>query len=103
MGQTNISIRIDEDLKTDAEALFAKLGLTLSSAVNVFFRQAVMRQMIPFSLVVKETDPRMRARKMFGEAFRAAQNDSIANSTDDMSFDDINDIIKECRAETSVQ
>jgi len=97
MGQTNISIRIDEDLKTDAEALFAKLGLTLSSATNIFFRQAVMRQMIPFSLVVKEADPRMRARKEFGEAFKTAQNDSIANSTDDMSLENINDIIKECR------
>jgi len=53
MGQTNISIRIDEDLKLDAEALFSKLGLTLSSATNIFYRQAVMRQMIPFILSVK--------------------------------------------------
>ena len=103
MGQTNISIRIDEDLKTDAEALFAKLGLTLSSATNIFFRQAVMRQMIPFSLVVKEPDQRMRARKEFGEAFKTVQNNSIANSTDSMSLENINDIIKECREETSVK
>ena len=62
-----------------------------------------MRQMIPFFLVVKEPDPRMRARKEFGEAFKTAQNDSIANSTVDMSLDNINDIIKECREETSVK
>lgn len=50
MSQTNISIRIDEDIKKDAETLFAKLGLNLSSAVNVFFRQAVREQAIPFQI-----------------------------------------------------
>jgi len=103
MGQTNISIRIDEDLKTDAEILFAKLGLTLSSATNIFYRQAVMRQKIPFSLSVKEPNLRTRARKEFGEAFKMAQNESITNSTDDMSLDAINDIIRKCREETNAK
>ena len=52
MAQTNISIRIDEDVKREAESLFSKLGLTLSSATNVFFRQAVRTQGIPFNLSV---------------------------------------------------
>ena len=50
MAQTNISIRIDEDIKKDAETLFAKLGLNLSSAVNVFFRQSITEQAIPFKI-----------------------------------------------------
>jgi addiction module RelB/DinJ family antitoxin len=50
MGQTNISIRIDEDVKKDAEILFTKLGLTLSAATNVFYRQAIRAQGIPFSV-----------------------------------------------------
>jgi len=53
MAHTNISIRIDEDIKRDAESLFAKLGLNMSSAVNVFFRQAVREQAIPFSIKAK--------------------------------------------------
>ncbi len=50
MAQTTISIRIDEDIKKEAEDLFTKLGLNLSSAVNVFFRQAVTEQAIPFQI-----------------------------------------------------
>ena len=53
MAQTNITIRIDEDIKKDAESLFAKLGLNMSSAVNVFFRQAVREQAMPFQIKVK--------------------------------------------------
>ena len=50
MAQTNLTIRIDEDIKRDAESLFNKIGLTLSSAINVFFRQAIREQSIPFEL-----------------------------------------------------
>lgn len=52
MAQTNLTIRIDEDLKRDAETLFNKIGLNMSSAINVFFRQAVGAQAIPFELKV---------------------------------------------------
>jgi len=50
MTQTNLTIRIDEKLKSDAETLFNRIGLNLSSAINVFFRQAVGAQAIPFEL-----------------------------------------------------
>ena len=60
MGQTSISIRVDEDVKREAETLFAKLGLTLSSATNVFFRQAVRTQSIPFWLSAEETTAETR-------------------------------------------
>ena len=50
MAQTNLTIRIDEELKKDAEILFNRIGLNLSSAINVFFRQAVGAQAIPFEL-----------------------------------------------------
>jgi len=50
MAQTNLTIRIDEDIKREAETLFNKIGLNLSSAINVFFRQAIREQTIPFEL-----------------------------------------------------
>jgi len=50
MAQANLTIRIDEDLKKDAETLFNRIGLNMSSAINVFFRQAVGAQAIPFEL-----------------------------------------------------
>jgi len=50
MAQTNLTIRIDEDIKREAEILFSRIGLNTSSAINVFFRQAVREQAIPFEL-----------------------------------------------------
>ena len=35
---TNISIRMDRDLKAKAEKLFAELGMNISTAFNVFVR-----------------------------------------------------------------
>ena len=37
---TNISIRIDSDLKAQADAFFGELGMNLSTAFNIFIRQA---------------------------------------------------------------
>ena len=50
MAQTNLTIRIDEGIKQDAEILFNRIGLNMSSAINVFFRQAIRAQAIPFEL-----------------------------------------------------
>jgi len=50
---TNISIRIDKEIKQEAEALFEKLGLSVSGAVNIFFRQAIRQQAIPFEIKIK--------------------------------------------------
>ena len=38
---TNISIRMDADLKAQADALFAELGMNLSTAFNIFVRQSL--------------------------------------------------------------
>ena len=35
---TNISIRMDSDLKAQADALFGELGMNLSTAFNIFVR-----------------------------------------------------------------
>ena len=45
-----IHISVDEDLKEQAELLFNDLGLNMTSAINVFLRQAVNEQAIPFEI-----------------------------------------------------
>ena len=37
---TNISIRMDSELKAQADALFNELGMNLSTAFNIFVRQS---------------------------------------------------------------
>jgi len=50
MSQTNLTIRIDENIKREAETLFNRIGLNMSAAINIFFRQAIREQSIPFEL-----------------------------------------------------
>jgi DNA-damage-inducible protein J len=52
----NITIRVDNDIKRDAEVLFSKLGLSMSGAINIFFRQAVREQAIPFQIKANTKD-----------------------------------------------
>ena len=104
MAQTNISIRIDEDVKKEAETLFAKLGLTLSAATNVFYRQAVRVQGIPFPISAVEPSKKNNAGGLLlREALKEAQEQAIVNGTSEMSLDEINDIIVEVRRENRVQ
>lgn len=50
----NVNIRIDDELKNEVEKIFSELGLTISSATNVFFRQVVRYGGIPFDLRVND-------------------------------------------------
>jgi DNA-damage-inducible protein J len=51
---TNLNIRIDEDLKRQAEAIFSELGLNMSTAINMFLRYSVRYGGIPFELRVEK-------------------------------------------------
>ena len=50
MANTNVTIRIDETLKREADELFDDLGMSFTTAVNVFVRQAVREGRIPFEI-----------------------------------------------------
>lgn len=56
MATTNITLRMDTDVKKDAELLFDKLGLSMSAAINIFLRQAVRTGSIPFSISLTEEE-----------------------------------------------
>ncbi len=62
---TNLCIRIDPELKDQADALFSDLGMSLTTAITVFFRQAVRENRIPFEIrrdqPTRETAAAMRA------------------------------------------
>lgn len=45
-----VNIEIDEELKSQAEQLFAELGMDLSTAVYIFLRQVVRCGGIPFDI-----------------------------------------------------
>lgn len=50
METANINIRTDKEVKQAAEKLFEALGINMSTAVNMFLRQAIRENGIPFEL-----------------------------------------------------
>lgn len=50
MAQTNINIRIDEDLKKQFEEFCSTVGINMTAAVNMFVKKAVTEQRIPFEI-----------------------------------------------------
>ena len=49
---SNVSFRIDSDLKAKADALFANLGMNMTTAFNIFLRQSVREGCIPFDITI---------------------------------------------------
>ena len=47
-----VSIRMDEVLKGEAEALFGELGLSMTTAVNMFIKAAIRKNGIPFEVTI---------------------------------------------------
>lgn len=72
---TNISIRMDSDLKTQAEALFGELGMNLTTAFNIFVRQSLREGGIPFDISLNQ--PNKETVSAMLEAERIASDPSV--------------------------
>jgi len=62
----NVNVRIDGDIKADAEAIFSDLGLTPSTAINLFYKQVIRTKSIPFPL--KAEIPNRKTKRALKEA-----------------------------------
>jgi DNA-damage-inducible protein J len=47
---TNLNIRLDDELKKEADLLFAEIGLTMTAAITLFLKQSVSQGGIPFEI-----------------------------------------------------
>lgn len=50
MAQTNINIRMDADLKKQFEAFCEDMGMSMTTAFNIFAKKAVREYRIPFEI-----------------------------------------------------
>jgi len=51
---TTVQARIDDNLKLQTENILKSMGLTFSTAINIYFQQIVNQRRIPFDLVAPE-------------------------------------------------
>ena len=57
MATSTLQIRVDSNLRKEADELFALAGLDMPSAVRLFLRQSVIRRRLPFEVVSENPDP----------------------------------------------
>lgn len=69
MATTLLQVRIDAEIKKQADALFNELGLDTSTAIRVFIKQTLKNKAIPFSIEAKSGEQQ--------EAFYSPENVAI--------------------------
>jgi len=90
MATTNLNIRIDADLKKQAEEIFNELGLNMSTALTVFLRQTVRSNGIPFEMRLNTPNAEtlaamedVKLRRNLSESFN-----SVKELMEDLDADD---------------
>ena len=99
MAQATFSVRMDEVLKKQFDALCQEFGMNASTAINVFARAVVRQRKIPFEISSPESDI---TREGAMQAFMALRTQAKDNGISDMSLDDISKEIHLARMEADV-
>ena len=87
---TNISIRMDSQLKADADALFSELGMNISTAFNIFVRQALRCGVLPFEVKLHNRPNKETIAAMM-EAARIARDPNVKG------YNDLDELFAELR------
>ena len=82
----NMSIRIDKDVKNEADELFKNLGLNMSTAINMFLRQSIREQSIPFEASLNTRSARL------AEALK--ESEEILKDESRVGYDNFEDLLK---------
>ena len=91
MANVNVTIRMDENMKRQADELFSDFGMSLSGAITVFLKQSLREQAIPFQIgrdmpnretleAIEEVkrlknDPHKKTCNSFDEILREVESD----------------------------
>ena len=87
MSKTSMSIRLDSEVKEQAQQVFNHLGMDMTTAINIFLRQAIQYQGLPFDVRLDEN------RKLLQVLTDLNQNRNMSQS-----FDSVSDLMEDLRA-----
>ena len=74
MAESRLSVRVDNTTKKQAEAVFAALGMNMSTGINIFLSQVVRSRAIPFSLELNSDPVERRMREAVNAKVSAAKS-----------------------------
>ena len=84
MAKVSTNVSIDADIKKQAQELFAELGMDLSTAINIFIRQALRQHSIPFEITAD--DPNKETKEAIAEVRRMKKDPTIGKAYDDVDY-----------------
>ncbi|MDU2560221.1 MULTISPECIES: type II toxin-antitoxin system RelB/DinJ family antitoxin [Streptococcus] len=87
MSKTSMSIRLDSEVKEQAQQVFSNLGMDMTTAINIFLRQAIQYQGLPFDVRLDEN------RKLLQVLTDLDQNRNMSQS-----FESVSDLMEDLRA-----
>ena len=87
MSKTSMSIRLDSEVKEQAQQVFNNLGMDMTTAINIFLRQAIQYQGLPFDVRLDEN------RKLLEVLTDLDQNRNMSQS-----FVSVSDLMEDLRA-----
>lgn len=93
MNMELLQVRVDKETKKQASAIYASLGMDLSTAVRVFLRKSILIGGMPFEVSIGET----RAQAML--SLQKMRDISEANGNSEMTLEEINEEIAAARKE----
>lgn len=99
MATSVMQVRVDDELRAQAAAVYEELGIDLPTAIRMFLKRSVVVNGVPFAMTLPKKEYKAE------RAFRAAQNISDAaqeKGTAEISLDEINAEIAASRAERAV-
>ena len=82
MAQTNVSIRMDADLKRQFEAFCTDMGMTMTTAINIFAKKAVREYRIPFEIGAEK--PNAETLEAIAEVKRMKTDPSVGKTYTDV-------------------
>ena len=82
MAQTNINIRMDEQLKKQFDHLCNELGMNMTTAFNIFAKTMVRQQRIPFEVSLET--PNAETREAIQEVQRMKSDPKLGKSYSDV-------------------
>ncbi|MCQ2771846.1 MAG: type II toxin-antitoxin system RelB/DinJ family antitoxin [Bacilli bacterium] len=86
-SKTTINIRIDEDLKNDAEELFSDLGISTTTAITLFFKSVIRTNGLPFA--VTATKSKKERKKIVKLPGNTVFENGFEEDDLDLDFDDL--------------
>ncbi|CMU03403.1 type II toxin-antitoxin system RelB/DinJ family antitoxin [Streptococcus pneumoniae] len=87
MSNMSMSIRLDSEVKEQAQQVFSNLGMDMTTAINIFLRQAIQYQGLPFDVRLDEN------RKLLQVLTDLDQNRNMSQS-----FESVSDLMEDLRA-----